>query len=181
MASRSQRRSYVPAGAIDYLHPAHFFALLKSHDTTFFTGVPDSFLKNFCAYITDTVDEKDHIIAENERAAMSLAAGHHLATGKIACVYLQDFTSGNTVNPPLSLLSPKADSTPTLMLIGWGGEAGETDEPPPELVRKMDIPFDVLPDYAEGAFKVLDKAYKYMETEKGPYAMLVRRETFGKN
>merc|ERR1712151_189271 len=98
------------------------------------------------------------------------------ATGKIACVYLQNSTSGTTVNPPMSLLSPKADPTPTLMLIGWRGEAGETDEPiiAPELVRDMDIPFDVLPDYAEGAFKVLDKAYKYMEAEKGPYAMLVR-------
>lgn len=183
MASSLQRRSYVPAGAIDYLNPAHFLALLKSHDTTFFTGVPDSFSKNFCTYITDTVDEKDHVIAANERAALSLAAGHHLATGKIACVYLQNFTSGTTVNLPLSLLSPKVDSTPTLMLIGWRVEAGETDAHivAPELLRDMDIPFDVLPDYAEGAFKVLEKAYKYMETEKGPYAMLVRRETFGKN
>lgn len=182
MAGSSQRRNYVPAGTIDYLKPAHFLALLKSHGTTFFTGVPDAFLKNFCAYITETVDENDHIIAATEGTALSLAAGHHMATGRIACVYLQNLAAGKTMNPTLSMLSPNIDSTPTLMLIGWRGEPGETDEPfvAPELLREMDIPFDILPDYAEGAFKVLDKAYKHMETEKGPYAMLVRRETFGK-
>jgi len=201
VAGSSQRRSYVQVGTVGtntmayrpmnaalkhYLNPAHFLAILKFHGTTFFTGVPDSFLKDFCAYIWDTVDRKNHIVAANEGTAMSLAAGHHLATGKIPCVYLQSSGSGDVVSPPLSLLSPKVDSTPTLMLIGWGGEPGEKDEPQhvpedsvtPELLREMDIPFDILPAYPEGAFSVLDKAYKHMKTEKGPYAMLVRRETF---
>lgn len=201
VAGSSQRRSYVQADTVVsstmahrpmdealkyYLNPAHFFALLKFHGTTFFAGVPDSFLKDFCTYITDTVDKKDHIVAANEGTAMSLAACHHWATGKIACVYLQNPESFSTANPPLSLVSPKVDSTPTLMLIGWRGESGDKDGPQPEdsvtpeLLREMDIPFDILPDNAEGAFKVLDKAYKHMKAQKGPYAMLVRSETFGK-
>ena len=32
----------------------------------FFTGVPDSLLKNFCAYITDNVPANKHIISANE-------------------------------------------------------------------------------------------------------------------
>ncbi len=37
-----------------------------SHDVDFFTGVPDSLLKNICAYITDHTSREKHIIAANE-------------------------------------------------------------------------------------------------------------------
>merc|ERR1719356_930448 len=67
-----------------FLKPAHFAALMRANGTTFFTGVPDSLLKDFCAYITDTAPRSDHVIAANEGAAIALAAGHHLATEKIA-------------------------------------------------------------------------------------------------
>jgi phosphonopyruvate decarboxylase len=171
-----------------FLNPAHFSALLRSHSTTFFTGVPDSLLKDFCAYVTDNVSPSNHVIAANEGTAVALAAGHHLATGKVACVYLQNSGLGNTVNPLLSLCSPKVYSIPALLLIGWRGEPGKKDEPQhilqgsltPGLLEEMKIPHDILPDYAEGAFEVLDKAYKHMETEKGPYALLVRKDTFEK-
>ena len=33
-----------------------------SHDVDFFTGVPDSLLKNICAYITDHTSREKHII-----------------------------------------------------------------------------------------------------------------------
>lgn len=172
-----------------YLNPAHFTALLKSHGTTFFTGVPDSLLKDFGAYITDTVPAADHIIAVNEGAAMSIAAGHHLATGRIACVYLQNSGLGNTVNPLLSLCSPKVYAIPVLLIVGWRGEPGKKDEPQhilqgaltPGMLEQMSVPYEILPDYAEGAFEVLQKAYTYMEENKGPFALLVRKETFAKH
>jgi len=92
------------------------------------------------------------------------------------------------VNPLLSLCSPKVYSIPTLLLIGWRGEPGKKDEPQhnlqgaltPGLLKEMGVPFDILPDYAEGAFDVLETAYKTMEEQKGPYALLVRKETFEK-
>ena len=68
-----------------------------------FTGVPDSLLKNFCAYITDTAPKKNHIITANEGNAVGIAAGHYLATGHPALVYMQNSGLGNTVNPLLSL------------------------------------------------------------------------------
>ena len=52
-----------------------------------FTGVPDSLLKNICAYITDTAPKEKHIIAANEGNAVGIAAGHYLATGKPALGY----------------------------------------------------------------------------------------------
>jgi phosphonopyruvate decarboxylase len=171
-----------------FLNPAHFFRLMRSHGTTFFTGVPDSLLKDFCAYITDNCSKEEHIIAANEGTAMATAAGYHMATGKVPVVYLQNSGLGNTVNPLLSLSSPKVYSIPTLLLIGWRGEPGKKDEPQhlvqgpltPGLLREMGVPYDILPDYAEGAFDVLEKAYKTMEETKGPYALLVRKACFEK-
>jgi phosphonopyruvate decarboxylase len=172
-----------------FLNPAHFAALLKAHGTEFYTGVPDSLLKDFCAYVTDTVPAEKHVIAVNEGTAVATAAGHHLATGKIPLVYLQNSGLGNTVNPLLSLCSPKVYAIPTLLMIGWRGEPGKKDEPQhilqgaltPGLLQEMGIPYDILPDYAEGAFEVLDKAYNHMNSAKGPYALLVRKDTFEKH
>ena len=67
---------------------------LKSCGIDFFTGVPDSLLKSFCAYVTDNCGE-NHVIAANEGGAVGLASGHYLATGKPALVYMQNSGQGN--------------------------------------------------------------------------------------
>jgi len=107
-----------------------FINVLKKHDLDFFTGVPDSQLKAFVDYLTDTLGSPDrHIIAANEGNAVALAAGYHLATGKIPCVYLQNSGLGNIVNPVVSLLSEKVYQIPCVFVIGWRGEPGLHDEP----------------------------------------------------
>jgi len=172
-----------------YLNPAHFFRLLRSHGTTFYTGVPDSLLKDFCAYITDTVKSEDHIIAVNEGTALAHAAGHHMATGNIPMVYLQNSGLGNFVNPLLSMCSSQVYSIPCLLLIGWRGEPGKKDEPQhllqgqltPGLLDEMGVPYEILPDYAEGCFQVLEKAFKHMEETQSPFALLVKKDTFEKH
>jgi phosphonopyruvate decarboxylase len=55
----------------------------------FFCGVPDSLLKDFCAYVTTVTPKKNHIITANEGQAIALASGYHMATGKTGVVYLQ--------------------------------------------------------------------------------------------
>ena len=52
-----------------------FVARLTSVGVEFFTGVHDSLLKSFCAYVTDTCGE-NHVIAADEGGAVGLAAGH---------------------------------------------------------------------------------------------------------
>ncbi len=101
---------------------------LKSYD--FFTGVPDSQLKVLCNYLMDTygISEK-HIIAANEGNCTALAAGYHLATGKVPVVYLQNSGIGNTINPVASLLNDKVYGIPCIFIIGWRGEPGIKDEP----------------------------------------------------
>jgi len=103
------------------IRPEYFYDLLQKRGSDFFTGVPDSLLKNFCAYVTDTVPEDKHIIAANEGCALALASGYHLATGKTPVVYMQNSGLGNAVNPLLSLADSDVYSVPLVLLVGWRG------------------------------------------------------------
>lgn len=104
---------------------------LKIIGSDFYTGVPDSQLKALCDYLMDKygIDPKHHIIAANEGNCTALAAGYHLATGKIPVVYMQNSGEGNIINPAASLLSDKVYAIPMIFIIGWRGEPGIHDEP----------------------------------------------------
>ncbi len=97
----------------------------------FYTGVPDSQLKALCNYLMDTygIDPKHHVIAANEGNCTALAAGYHLATGKVPVVYMQNSGEGNIINPVASLLNDKVYAIPVVFIVGWRGEPGIHDEP----------------------------------------------------
>ena len=97
----------------------------------FYTGVPDSQLKALCNYLMNTygIDKNHHIIAANEGNCAALAAGYHLATGKIPVVYMQNSGEGNIINPVASLLNDKVYAIPMIFIVGWRGEPGIHDEP----------------------------------------------------
>ena len=59
------------------------------HGMDYFCGVPDSLLKDFCAYVTAVTPKSRHVITSNEGQAIALAAGYHMATGRAGVVYLQ--------------------------------------------------------------------------------------------
>ena len=122
----------------------------------FFTGVPDSQLKALCDYLMDTygIDSKHHIIAANEGNAAALAAGYHLATGKIPVVYMQNSGEGNIINPVASLLNSEVYAIPVIFIIGWRGEPGEIDEP--QHVFQGKITLKLLSD-VDIKFFVIDK------------------------
>lgn len=163
-----------------------FYDLLVKNDIDFFAGVPDSLLKNFCAYITDTAPEGKHIIAANEGNAVSLACGHHLATKKIGLVYMQNSGQGNALNPLVSLADPDVYSIPVLLLIGWRGQPGTKDEPQHvkqgkitlKLLKTLNIPADILPSNMENAEKSINKALKVMAKKQCPYALIAKKDAF---
>ena len=97
----------------------------------FYTGVPDSQLKALCNYLMNVygIDEKHHIIAANEGNCTALAAGYHLATGKVPLIYMQNSGEGNIINPVASLLNDKVYAIPAIFVIGWRGQPGIHDEP----------------------------------------------------
>ena len=168
------------------IDPAAFFGALRRHGFGFFTGVPDSLLKDFCAHVTDHTAPTEHIIAANEGGAVALAAGHYLATGRPAVVYMQNSGQGNAVNPLTSLADPEVFGIPMLLLVGWRGEPGTKDEPQHvkqgkvtrQLFEAVGIPHDVLPPEMDAAAGVLQEAVNVMEERKTPYALVVRNGTF---
>ena len=97
----------------------------------FYAGVPDSQLKALCNYLMDRygIDPHHHVIAANEGNCAALAAGYHLATGKVPVVYMQNSGEGNIINPAASLLNDKVYAIPMVFVVGWRGEPGIHDEP----------------------------------------------------
>ena len=152
----------------------------------FYTGVPDSQLKALCAYLMDRygTDPSHHIIAANEGNCAALAAGYHLATGKVPVVYLQNSGLGNIVNPAASLLNHKVYGIPCLFIVGWRGEPGVHDEPQHlfqgeitlSLLENLDIPAFVI-DKAATEESVRSKLDEYRElfVQGGQAAFVVRK------
>ena len=127
---------------------------VKTLNTDFFTGVPDSQLKALCNYLIYTygVNGTNHIIAANEGNAVGLAAGYHLATGKVPVIYMQNSGEGNVINPVASLMNDKVYGIPCIFVVGWRGEPGIHDEPQHifqgevtcKLLEVMDIQYMII-------------------------------------
>lgn len=105
--------------------------LVEIIGSDFYTGVPDSQLRALCDYLMQRygIDARQHIIAANEGNCTAIAAGYHLATGKVPVVYMQNSGEGNIINPAASLLNAKVYAIPCIFIIGWRGEPGLHDEP----------------------------------------------------
>jgi phosphonopyruvate decarboxylase len=163
-----------------------FFSALTRGGVGFFTGVPDSLLKDICAYITDQTLPTQHVIAANEGAALALASGAYLATGRPALVYLQNSGLGNLVNPLTSLTDPDVYAIPALLLIGWRGEPGVHDEPQHRkqgrvtlsTLDALEIPHVVLSDENEAAARDVAAALALAQERSAPVALVVRKGTF---
>ena len=167
------------------ISPAFLYRSLRDRGINFFTGVPDSLLKNFCAYVGDECDNKTHIIAANEGNALALAAGFHLSTGGISVVYLQNSGLGNLVNPLLSLTTKAVYKIPALLVIGWRGEPGVKDEPQhvqqgevtEQQLQLMNVPYFIM-DSDSDVDGLLSEALGLLEKTNEPVALLIRKNTF---
>lgn len=165
---------------------AEIHATFREVGVDFFTGVPDSVLKHYCGYVADCEDSERHAIAANEGGALALAAGHHLATGGLSLVYLQNSGLGNLVNPALSLATPDVYGIPMLLLIGWRGQPGVADEPQHRfqgaattaLLDDMNIEHTTLPGDLEAAREAIRRAAGRAREVSGPYAILVEKGRF---
>jgi phosphonopyruvate decarboxylase len=169
------------------IQPKDFFEAMGARGIGFYTGVPDSLLANFCAYVDDQGGRDKHLITANEGNAVALAMGYHMATNKVAMVYMQNSGLGNTVNPLTSLADPEVYKVPMLLVVGWRGEPGFKDEP--QHVKQgrvtlsqldvMEIPHWVL-DASSDVNAILDAAFANMRERNSPVALVVRKDTFAK-
>ena len=120
----------------------------------FYTGVPDSLLKPLCNYLMDAygIDSKHHMIAANEGNCTAIAAGYHLATGKVPAVYMQNSGEGTVINPLASLLNDKVYAIPMIFIVGWRGEPGVHDEP--QHIYQGEVTVKLLEDMDVAAYVV---------------------------
>lgn len=168
------------------VRPEFFVNTLKEHGIDFYAGVPDSLLKNICAYITDNLPAEQNIIAANEGGAMGIAAGYHLATGKVAVVYIQNSGEGNIINPLASLTDKEVYNIPVLLVIGWRGHPGVYDEPQHikqgkvtiGLLNTMGINYAILSKEEEDATKQIKIAADFMKVTNECYALVIEKDTF---
>ena len=158
----------------------------------FYTGVPDSQLKALCNYLMHTygIDPQHHLIAANEGNCAALAAGYHLATGKVPVVYMQNSGEGNIINPAASLLNDKVYAIPMIFVIGWRGEPNVHDEPQHiyqgmvtlKLLEDMDIAsFVVSPETTEAELEQAMASFRPLLEKGKDVAFVIRKNalTYG--
>lgn len=160
---------------------------VKIIGSDFYTGVPDSQLKALCNYLIDIygIDPKHHIIAANEGNCTAIAAGYHLATGKVPVVYMQNSGEGNIINPVASLLNDRVYAIPVIFVVGWRGEPGIHDEPQHiyqgeitiKLLKDMDIAtFVIGQDTTEGELAARMEEFRDILTSGKDVAFVIRKD-----
>lgn len=166
-----------------------FLKQLEKLDIDTIAGVPDSALKGFCNYINGKENSSfRHFVPANEGAAVGIAIGSYLSSGRPACVYMQNSGLGNTVNPLTSLANEEVYGIPMLLLIGWRGQPGKKDEPQHKfmggvtlpMLKVLEISYDVVSGETteEELEEIMVRAEKELSRNR-QYAIVAAPGTFG--
>ena len=159
-------------------------SLLKKNNSNFFTGVPDSVLKQLSHYLEN---KKNHIVATNEGSAVSLGIGYYLSTKKVPCIYMQNSGLSNALNPLISIADKKVYSIPLILIIGWRGSPKVKDEPQHKvkgkitenILKMLKIKYTVLRSNSD--LNKFNKQIKEAKKNKSIVACLIEQGTFEKN
>jgi len=160
--------------------------LLKHNNSNFFTGVPDSVLKEL-SFLLQNKDKKNHIIAANEGSAVSIGIGHYLSTKKIPIIYMQNSGLSNALNPLISIAHEKVYSIPLILIIGWRGSPRVKDEPQhnvkgritERLLKLLNIKYTIIRSNSD--LKKFDKQIRVAKKNKTIVACLIEQGTLEKN
>lgn len=136
------------------LTDTELFNAVQGSGLEFVTGVPCSVFKDFLIYLNEHGEIMRHVGATSEGEAVGIAAGYHVATGKVPLIYLQNSGLGNAVNPLTSLMDTEVYGIPALLFVSWRGEPGVKDEPQHKkmgrvmrnLLEVLEIPHEIVGD-----------------------------------
>ena len=159
--------------------------LLKKNKSNFFTGVPDSILKEL-SYSLQSKNYKNHIIATNEGSAVSLGIGKYLSTKQIPVIYMQNSGLSNALNPLISIAHEKVYSIPLILIIGWRGSPRLKDEPQhnvkgkitKQILTLLNIKYTILRTNSD--LKKFDKQVKIAKKNNSIVACLIEQGTLKK-
>lgn len=155
-----------------------FWNILKSHEVTFFAGVPCSLLEGVIkAGLADPA--VTYIPAVREDVALGIASAAHL-TGHRGGILMQNSGLGNVVNPLTSF--NLIYRIPVLMVVSWRGYGGKDapehlimGEKTPNLLHTLGIPHAVLE--VDTLAENLQWAISTMEQQLIPVAVILRQGT----
>ena len=158
----------------------NLFLLLRKNKINFFTGVPDSVLKNFICFLDLHKKGVRNIIATNEGSAVALAVGNYLVTKKLGLVYMQNSGFANAINPLISIAERTVYSIPLVLLIGWRGSPGIDDEPQhiakgkitTKLLDNLNIKYLVIKEKKN--FQKISDLINFSKKNKVPVALLCK-------
>jgi phosphonopyruvate decarboxylase len=172
------------------INPKDFYKKLVKNRISFFTGVPDSLLKNFLDQL-ENKNKNRHLSVGNEGIAVGLATGHYLSSGKLALVYLQNSGLGNAINPLNSITNRKVYGIPMVLMIGWRGEIKKKnkqikDEPQHlyqgkitlKQLKLIDIPYKIISEKTKNFEEIIRKIVKKSIKESRPVALIIKKNTF---
>jgi len=156
--------------------------LLKKNNSNFFTGVPDSVLKELSFFLQKKT-KKNHIIATSEGAAVSLGIGNYLSTRKVPCIYMQNSGLSNALNPLISIAHEKVYSIPLILIIGWRGSPKIKDEPQhnvkgkitENILKLLNIKYTIIRSNTD--LKKFDKQIKIAKKKNTIIACLIEQGT----
>ena len=150
-----------------------------------YAGVPCSFLTPFINYVLQ--DPSLHYLSmANEGDAVALIAGVALAGDASAphgrgIAMMQNSGLGNAVSPLTSLTW--TFRLPQLLIVTWRAQPGIADEPQhalmgpitPDMLKIMEIPWELFPTESEQIGPTLDRAIAHMDQTGRPYALLMQK------
>ena len=159
--------------------------LLKRNNSDFFTGVPDSVLKELSSSLQNK-NKKNHIIATNEGSAISIGIGNYLSTQKLPVIYMQNSGLSNALNPLISIAHERVYSIPLILVIGWRGSPKIKDEPQhnvkgeitEQILKLLNIKFTILRSNSD--LNKFDKQIKLAKKNKCIVACLIEQGTLKK-
>ena len=160
--------------------------LLKKNDSDFFTGVPDSVLKELSSFLQGK-NKKQHVIATNEGSAVAIGIGHYLSTKKMPTIYMQNSGLSNALNPLISIAHERVYSIPLILIIGWRGSPKIKDEPQhnvkgevtEEILKLLNIKYTII--RSEADLYQFDKQIKLAKKNKSIVACLIEQGTLKKD
>ena len=168
------------------IEASKFLDELSRNDLNFFSGVPDSLLKEFC-FAIDKKFRTKHYVAANEGSAIGIGIGYHLRTKKIPVIYMQNSGLGNAINPLISLADQKVYSIPLFLIVGWRGEPNKkiSDEPQhitqgketQKFLKSLGIKYKIV-DSKCNIKKIIKYLKNYSNKKKLPVCILVKKNTF---
>jgi phosphonopyruvate decarboxylase len=163
----------------------NFVEAARRRGFRWYAGVPCSFLTPFINYVLQ--DPSLHYLSmANEGDAVALIAGVALAGDADAphgrgIALMQNSGLGNAVSPLTSLTW--TFRLPQLLIVTWRAQPGIVDEPQhalmgpitPEMLKIMEIPWELFPTDSAQVGPALDRAIAHMDETGRPYALIMQK------